>query len=130
MILVSIFSQQKSNIARNEVEEKVLLKTEVTQINWKETSQSIVKCADGSVFNADHVIVTASLGFLKHNHEKIFTPELPLEKQQVIADIPFGAVGKIFLEFDQKFWADDWVGFSLLWSDEDLKKIEGTENDW
>jgi spermine oxidase len=106
------------------------MKKEVTNIDWNTNSKSAVKCSDGSIVHADHVVVTTSLGVLKQSHEQLFTPKLPKENKCAIDEISFGAVGKIFLEFDEKFWEDDWVGFSLLWSDEDLKDIEGTENAW
>lgn len=113
-----------------DVEEKIQLKKQVVNIDWNDNLKAVVKCSDGSMFYADHVIVTTALGVLKQNHVKLFTPEMPLEKKLAIEKIPFGAVGKIFLKFEQKFWEDSWVGFSLLWNEEDLKEIEGTENSW
>lgn len=99
-------------------------------IDWESNSTVTVQCSDGEALVADQVIVTVSLGVLEASHLKLFTPQLPMEKQQAIENISFGAVGKIFLTFDEPFWSEDWVGFSLLWSEDDLRKIEGTENSW
>lgn len=99
-------------------------------IDYSGSSKVTVKCSDGSVFEADHVLITVSLGVLKENFTKLFTPELPIEKKNAIREIQFGAVGKIFLEFDKKFWSDDWVGVSLLWQDKDLKQLEKSKNSW
>jgi len=61
------------------MEDKVVLNKEVTKINWKSTeNQKVnVECRDGSTYSADHVIVTVSVGVLKHIHEKTFQPLLP-----------------------------------------------------
>lgn len=80
------------------------------------------------MYTADHVVVTVSLGVLKKNFSTLFTPELPSEKRTAIERIPMGAVGKIFLEFDEKFWEDEWVGVSLLWKPEDLSQLPA--NSW
>lgn len=105
-----------------------MLKKKVVNINWSDKVE--VQCADGSNFAAEHVIVTVSLGVLKQNHATMFTPELPRETRTMISEVPFGAVGKIFLEFDEKFWPDDWVGLSLLWVKEDLADIAGSKFPW
>ena len=43
-----------------------------------------VSCKDGSVYEADVVLVTCSLGFLKHNADDMFTPLLPQKKREAI----------------------------------------------
>jgi spermine oxidase len=107
-----------------------MLKKQVVKIEWDHNEKCLIACADGSVLESDHVVVTVSLGVLKKNHQDIFSPELPIEKSSVLGKNPFGAVGKIFLQFDEKFWDDDWVGFSLLWNEGDLRELEGTGNAW
>lgn len=42
-----------------------------------------VICDSGERYNAKHVIVTSSLGYLKRNHCTLFKPLLPLHLQQV-----------------------------------------------
>lgn len=46
----------------------IKLSKQVTQVQWPETSAAdvVVRCADGSEYRARHVIVTVSLGVLKH----------------------------------------------------------------
>jgi spermine oxidase len=107
-----------------------MLKKQVVKIEWDQNEKCLIGCADGLVLEEDHVVVTVSLGVLKKSHEEIFSPKLPIEKSSVLAKNPFGAVGKIFLQFNEKFWDDDWVGFSLLWDEADLKELEGTKNAW
>ncbi|KAJ7394385.1 hypothetical protein OS493_000194 [Desmophyllum pertusum] len=85
---------------------------EVTQINWLASSESDapksrypvkIICGNGKTFDADHVIVTVSLGILKEQHMKLFSPSLPTDKINAIQDLGFGYVGKIFLEFEKPF---------------------------
>uniref|UniRef100_T1H026 Amine oxidase domain-containing protein n=1 Tax=Megaselia scalaris TaxID=36166 RepID=T1H026_MEGSC len=60
----------------------------------------------------------------------MFKPNLPAPKQRAIEGIAFGTVNKIFLEFPHKFWPDDWTGFTLLWREEELNEIKGTDKEW
>lgn len=87
-------------------------------------------CSDGSNYIADHVIVTVSLGVLKESWATMFTPSLPKPKQDAISGLSIGTVGKIFMEFDKPFWPDSWSGFSMLWTQQDIKDIEKTEFAW
>lgn len=79
---------------------------------------------DGNVglIECNHVIVTASLGYLKKNHETMFEPRLPLAKRDLIESIGFGTVNKIILEFERPFWNDD-HGIKLIWEEEDYEKF-------
>lgn len=119
---------RSSKVLHSEIERRILLNKEVVNIDYRDASKIKVKCADGTLFIVDHVVVTVSLGVLKSS--AIFTPQLPVSKKRAIEQISFGAVGKIFISFKRKFWSDDWLGLSLLWRDEDLKEIEGTKNSW
>ncbi|GAU88170.1 hypothetical protein RvY_00916 [Ramazzottius varieornatus] len=86
-----------------------------------------VLCKDGDVFEADHCIVTASLGFLKHNVEKFFEPSLSAEKVDAVKKAGFGTVNKIFLQFGSAFWEDkygDTEGFQLLFSNVAQEDLE------
>lgn len=61
--------------------DKILFSKEVTHIKWKNVSrQAVVECSDGSSYLADHVIVTVSLGVLKHSAITMFSPALPAKK--------------------------------------------------
>lgn len=94
------------------------------------TSPVRVECSDGSAYDADHVICTMSLGVLKERHVSIFNPLLPLEKITTIEGIYFGTVAKIYLEFDEPFWPDDWKCCSLLWNYEELKSVREHKHSW
>lgn len=108
----------------------------MTNIKWNPNASSdMVKitCADGSSYTAEHVIFTASLGVLKARHPTLFTPNLPEKKIKAINAIGYGTLDKIFLEFDKPFWSVDgseFVSFSFLWSDADLKLVRGTDKQW
>ncbi|KAJ6636279.1 Peroxisomal N(1)-acetyl-spermine/spermidine oxidase [Pseudolycoriella hygida] len=112
------------------VDEKILFNKEVTNIDWN-SNEVIVKCADGSEYRADHVIVTVSLGFLKQNYKTLFTPQLPEKKVNAIENTGFGTLGKIFLEFEEPFWPTvNWTAYFFLWKKEDRDKLIGTEREW
>ncbi|CAO2837043.1 unnamed protein product [Amaranthus hypochondriacus] len=59
--------------------------------------------SDGSIMQADHVIVTVSLGVLKAglNEESdggLFSPPLPFFKKEAIQRLGYGVVNKLFLQ--------------------------------
>jgi spermine oxidase len=115
-----------------DVESKVQLGKEVTNVDWSGENITIA-CADGSSYQADHVIFTASLGVLKDRHATLFTPKLPANKVKAIESIGFGALGKIFLEFEEVFWpANDteWLGYAFLWTEEEKQDLIGTGREW
>nr|CAI5835227.1 unnamed protein product [Callosobruchus analis] len=92
------------------VEDKVQLNKKVTRILWNETTHPntvMVKCSDDTSYVADHVIVTVSLGVLKNNHSKMFSPPLPPFKVRAIQGLCFGSLVKIFLQFRTKWWPHD-----------------------
>jgi monoamine oxidase len=47
----------------------------------------------------------------------MFNPPLPLQHRNVIENIGFGTINKIFLRFDQKWWTEEFKGLQLLWKD-------------
>ena len=108
----------------------------MTNIKWNTNASSDmveIVCADGSSYTADHVIFTASLGVLKAQHRTLFTPNLPEKKIKAIENIGFGAIGKIYLEFDEAFWLTSNSNFSrllFLWNDKDQKALKGTDKEW
>jgi monoamine oxidase len=68
---------------------KTNFKAEVTKIKWnnlfgENKNKVAVECSDGSVYVADHVIVTVSLGVLKERGEAMFQPALPAQKLYAI----------------------------------------------
>lgn len=110
------------------IEDKILLNKEVTRIEWdgdmaQTDSKATVTCGDGSVYAADHIIITTSVGVLKKFHKTLFIPEVPPYKANSIEHISLGTVNKILLKFPVKWWGDDTKGFSLLWTEEDSKNL-------
>ncbi|XP_055838796.1 spermine oxidase-like [Episyrphus balteatus] len=111
------------------LDQRVELGKPVKKIIWSDRGV-LVTCEDGEVKEADHVIVTVSLGVLKELHSSLFEPKLPEKKTQAIETLGFGTVNKVFLEFPNEFWPVNWEGFALLWREEDLKEIRGTNRAW
>ena len=105
---------------------------EVTTINWTGANEASrgchpvqVHCKDGAVYEADHVIVTVSLGVLKHSCEsgasdQLFVPSLPEEKLTAIRKLGMGSVNKLLLEFPHHLAGDKAGSIQLYWRDEDL----------
>lgn len=75
---------------------------EVRNIDWN-SNEVIIKCADGTEYQAEHVLFTITLGVLKKQHLTLFTPKLPQKKVTAIDNTAFGTLGKIFLEFEEPF---------------------------
>jgi monoamine oxidase len=67
-----------------------------------------------SVFDADQVLVTIPLGYLKSYHRSMFKPTLPAVKVNAIDKLGFGTVNKMFLVFSQNF-AKNFQGAQVLW---------------
>ncbi|XP_021751160.1 probable polyamine oxidase 5 [Chenopodium quinoa] len=62
-----------------------------------------LRFSDGSVMQADHVIVTVSLGVLKAGVSEesgagLFSPPLPFVKKEAILRLGYGVVNKLFLQ--------------------------------
>lgn len=75
-----------------------------------------------AIIECSHVIMTASIGFLKKHQDTMFSPPLPDRKRRLIKKLGFGTVNKIFLQFDKPFWIDpsgDSTGIKLVWKDQD-----------
>ncbi|XP_052897227.1 uncharacterized protein LOC128304124 [Anopheles moucheti] len=104
----------------------------VANINWTAGPDSLVsiRCTDNSVYDADHVICTISLGVLKERYQTLFTPDLPPIKRNAIQGLTIGTVNKLFLEFDKPFWAKGWQGLSLIWNQADLDEVRKMPDSW
>lgn len=84
-----------------------LFRKEIVEIMANPSEPRIsVKCSDDSVYMANHVIVTFSLGILKENLDRMFRPALPKRVRQTIRDIGFETINKLFLQFDEPWWGD------------------------
>ncbi|XP_072541146.1 spermine oxidase isoform X2 [Salminus brasiliensis] len=76
-----------------------------------------VICEHDEIYEADHVIVTVSLGVLKQHAGALFKPSLPKSKLDAIERLGFGTVDKIFLCFNERFWPEDCAGIQLVWDE-------------
>lgn len=98
--------------AQNLKSDTVRLNNIVDRITW--SGDGTGSCAldyhypDGSVSNieADAVISTLPLGVLRQGLVA-FEPPLPSDMQTAIASFGYGALGKVFFEFDDVFWSKD-----------------------
>lgn len=64
---------------------------------------------------ADHILVTVSLGCLKYHHETLFMPSLPEYKRMAIEYLGYGHDGKIFLYYKKPFWKPGEFPLYILW---------------
>ena len=82
-----------------------------------------VKLCDGSEHMYDHVIVTCSLGYLKHSHKTLFQPALPEGKIHAINHLGYGAVDKIYLVYENlDFLPKKLLRLKLSWNTEGTEK--------
>ncbi|XP_056135906.1 spermine oxidase [Lampris incognitus] len=77
-----------------------------------------VECEDEEWIEANHVIVTASLGVLKKSHEAMFSPSLPEDKVLAIEKLGISTTDKIFLEYAEPFWSPECNSIQFVWEDE------------
>ncbi len=86
-----------------ELHNKIILNSPIEHINYEQDTIKVF--CDNEIYEANAVIVTASLGVLKKEVIK-FTPELPIEKKQSIKKLGWGTLNKVMLKFAHKFWSD------------------------
>ncbi|CAG11510.1 unnamed protein product, partial [Tetraodon nigroviridis] len=107
------------------------LKVESCESSAGSMDEVSLKCEDEEWIAADHVIVTASLGVLKENHETMFSPSLPRDKVLAIEKLGISTTDKIFLEFKEPFWSPDCNSIQFVWEDEDqLEQLSYPEELW
>jgi len=83
----------------NGLQDRISLGMKVTKIRKKDNGFEVV--AGNEIINCKYVIVTLSLGVLKHESNKLFEPPLPRSKLEVIEHFEMGTVAKVFLEFPE-----------------------------
>lgn len=91
------------------------MSTAVEKILWNKSGGIEIRCQDETVIETKHVIVTVSLGVLKSSHRNMFDPIIPLKHANVVDNMGFGMVGKIFLQFNESWWGDN-KGFQFIWT--------------
>ncbi|KAL7733361.1 hypothetical protein ACLKA6_004854 [Drosophila palustris] len=108
----------------------VELNKRVAQINWEGAGELKLRCWNGEILTADHVICTVSLGVLKDQHESLFVPALPEAKVRAIKGLKLGTVNKFFLEYTAPPLPKDWPSFNFLWLERDLQELRGSKYFW
>ncbi|ANB13367.1 polyamine oxidase [Sugiyamaella lignohabitans] len=85
---------------------QILLGVEVQDVNTEDDGKVTVSAIQNGQtfrFDADAVIVTVPLGVLKERMIS-FTPPMPQTFDEALDRYSYGALGKIFFEFDDVFW--------------------------
>lgn len=101
---------------------RIITNNPVENINW--SNDTVLITTQNGKIEAEGVIVTSSLGVLKHSKTTLFTPPLPERTDRTIENMKFGGICKIFLEYPTPWWEGE-VGFQILW-----KWDRGYGDDW
>ncbi|TRY70897.1 hypothetical protein TCAL_02797 [Tigriopus californicus] len=110
---VSLLNKIKELLDKTNVEIK--LDHAVTSIQYDLEGGAQLTCENGEIFQASHVISTASLGYLKQHHNELFQPPLPSRMVNAIESIGFGTIDRIKLDFVAPFWDASNPGYMILW---------------
>ncbi|KAJ2950550.1 hypothetical protein O0L34_g8797 [Tuta absoluta] len=108
----------------------IKLNSEVTKIDWPLEGESKVSVTtkDGTVYKAENVIVTISLGVLKEKYETLFSKPLPDQHIKAIKKLEMGLLGKIIFSFANAWWPNKNM-FGFFWKEDDVKQV-GAEDEW
>ncbi|MBL7827958.1 MAG: FAD-dependent oxidoreductase [Saprospiraceae bacterium] len=82
----------------------VLLNQRVSKVDY--SGEKVKITHNGTISEADYVIVTVPLGVLKNSSIQ-FSPALPAAKQTAIEKVGMSCVNKFLLTWDTAFWADE-----------------------
>ncbi|CAD5223207.1 unnamed protein product [Bursaphelenchus okinawaensis] len=95
--------------------ENIHLNSKVATIDYR-GDKTVIKLVNGEYLykTFDVVIVTVPLGHLKAHVHHLFRPELPKKKVEAIEKMGFGSLLKVFLVYDQPFWANWTNSFAPL----------------
>jgi len=94
--------------------------TPVSSVQWGTTQPSLVHCENGQTIAADHIIITPSVGVLKHwTANNFFQPQLSMEKTQAISKLGMGEGCVMFFEFSEPLLDREHSTLELFWLDED-----------
>ena len=91
----------------------------VVRIDWSGEGDHpvTVTTEGGQAYSSQYVVVGLPLGVLKAAHTSLFSPSLPRQKIDVIEQLHFGVMDKIFLAFDQVFWDSENPGIQFIKTD-------------
>lgn len=82
----------------------IQLNQRVSKINY--SGSKVIITHNGTLSEADYVLVTVPLGVLKNNSIQ-FEPALPASKQNAIQKVGMNCVNKFLLTWDTAFWDDE-----------------------
>ncbi|XP_063707847.1 spermine oxidase-like [Culicoides brevitarsis] len=99
--------------------------TDGQKIQQSTPPKVIVKCENGNIFIAKHVICTFSLGVLKETANEMFAPKIPEKHLQAINSMGFGTIDKIYLQFSEPFWGNE-KGIQLIYEDPNYENADWT----
>jgi monoamine oxidase len=98
----------------------ITLSTVVTNIEWAPQSVTVTT-ADGNIWTAGQLLITVPLGVLQAKTIAV-KPELK-EKDALFAQLGFGNVIKVVLEFSKPFWKDITANDNIKTSTSDFSFI-------
>lgn len=107
------YSELVNILVKDIPEENFLYNTPIISIDYRPWDSVQLICENKSIITCDHLIITASLGAVKHLD---FTPSLPENITNSIRNMGYYGIGKIFLIFDHKWWGDV-AGFQFVWGE-------------
>lgn len=112
--------------------QSVIFKKRVTQIKWipahhkqappTDHTPITVRCADGSTYSADHVIITVSLGVLKSSDIE-FDPLLPAAKLTAVSQLGMGLMVKVAFYFSAPFIHSKYRKIGFIWRENDRERL-------
>jgi len=86
------------------VRSQIVYNTRVTELDYS-GEQVAVMTEEGSIYAADQVILTVSVGVLQFGSLR-FLPELPTAKKEAIDSVEFLPGFKLFMKFDQRVYPE------------------------
>ena len=119
------------------------LNSEVQSIQWIPNSERkpadmppiTIVCTNGTLFHADHVIVTVSLGVLQQkcdpsSSSTFFFPQLPQEKVSSIMKLGMGKGCTVAVEFPQPLIRENHCSIELYWLNNEAEKQHFSQYPW
>lgn len=108
--------------------EIIHLNAKAKHINWNQEKPFVQYTLTDDLMathnlEADYIIVTVPLGVLKHNHDELFVHPLPEKKIKAINALSYGSVNKIFLTFEEQWWPNGTLLYSLF-TESDLAALD------
>ncbi|XKL59615.1 hypothetical protein PGB90_000631 [Kerria lacca] len=129
--ILSIMMEKCEKITNGNFSKNLIIKnTPVKKISMVD-NMIHVECDNDTIYLANHVIITVSLGVLKKKYKKLFE-EIPLPEEKILAieNLGIGTVNKIFLKFSHQWWPGDINGIGLLWDPKDKEIYIKQEVGW